>query len=209
MEEEKSHLVKTCAPPVQAPSPVADRACAAVRRCGVREYEMRTPSLRLDRKCAACAAGYEVLQPETSVNSSACAPCAAGRYDHDHDASTACVVCARGFVVGGSPPRTMCTLDDPCVARTDECAAQAACNRTESGQHACECTEGFWGNGRWCAPWTACVLGVAREARAPNSTSGPFSACTHLEPEVASKQCNAIAFAKIVQMIVEYSPTSH
>ena len=97
---------------------------------------------------------------------SACAACAPGFYDHDRDAATPCRPCARGFVVGGAPHRTACTLDDACEAREDECAprSQANCTRTGFGTHACECRVGFWGDGRWCAPWTRCLLGAAREA---------------------------------------------
>ena len=32
--------------------------------------------------------------------------------------------------------------------------------------NACRVTQDvrFWGDGRWCAPWTRCLLGAAREA---------------------------------------------
>lgn len=97
-----------------------------------------------------------------------CDPCEEHYYDHDGDPNTPCLPCGAGYQRNAE--RTACELDDPCVADVHDCAAQAQCTRTSRAQFSCECEDGYFGNGKWCSPWTQCVTGSTYETQTPTST---------------------------------------
>lgn len=96
-----------------------------------------------------------------------CDPCEDHYYDHDADPNTPCVLCGAGYQ--RNPERTTCELDDPCIAAVHDCAAQAHCIRTSRAQFSCECQDGYFGDGKWCSPWTQCVTGSTYETQTPTS----------------------------------------
>ena len=80
---------------VSAPTELFDRTCVPVSRCGQFQFEAAAPTLVSDRECGNCSAG--TYQPFLSRAS--CPACAAGKYDHDANPTTACQVCPEGYTV--------------------------------------------------------------------------------------------------------------
>ena len=59
----------------------------------------------------------------------------------------------------------VCDLENPCTAEEDDCAADATCAHTGTGEHTCECNNNgdgvadFFGTGQACSPCSACPDG--------------------------------------------------
>lgn len=171
----------------QPPTSTSDRVCVALRQCTTTEYETHPPQLTVDRRCARCDPGAAV-----SENGTACELCGAGMYDSDQNSGTPCTVCPRGFRVEEN--RTSCVLRDPCAdAALNDCHPEAACTTDFDGSFDCECIEGFFGSGAWCAPWTECVVGSTYETRRPTSRSdrqcASVSVCAAGERQTREPQC--------------------
>ena len=171
----------------QPPTATSDRVCAALRQCAAGEYETRRPELVRDRECAPCPPGAAV-----SETGDVCEACETNMYDHDSNSATPCRVCPVGFVVSDSA--TACTLHDPCADPSlNDCHPQATCTTVSDGHYACECVEGFWGGGVWCAPWTECLVGSTYETRRPTSQADrvctAVSVCGPGEFETTAPDC--------------------
>jgi hypothetical protein len=114
-----------------------------------------------------------------------CNPCEDRHYDHDEDPNTPCILCGVGYQRNAQ--RTACELDDPCAAGVHDCAVQAQCTRTAKAHFACECTHGYFGDGKWCSPWTECVVGTSYEAQQPTSTRDRVCAAVTVCPAGATQ----------------------
>jgi hypothetical protein len=157
-----------------APSPTSDRLCGTVRSCTGSEIETTVPTPMIDRVCTPCPPGM-------MVTSGRCIPCGNTTYDHDATSSTPCASCPPGrhsnpfsrtaMMVNGTwvNGSQVCIVEDACVARTDNCAAQASCRRTGFGTYSCECSHGHWGAGDWCVPWTVCTAALSFETVPPTA----------------------------------------
>ena len=169
------------------PSSLVDRVCVATTDCLANEYEAQPPLLTQDRVCTACPPGNAV-----PITGGTCDPCAGTTYDDDFDSSTRCVECPLGSEVNAF--RTACVLVNPCVSDHD-CHSMAACTHTGSGTHHCTCGTGFYGDGRWCVPWTECILGLTFEYQPPTVISdricNALLECTSTEYEVRPAQLAA------------------
>ena len=128
-------------------------------------------------------------QPRHPLGASLHSTRCCGPWEHS---ATPCRVCPVGFVVSDSA--TACTLQDPCADPSlNDCHPQATCTTVSDGHYACECVEGFWGGGVWCAPWTECLVGSTYETRRPTSQADrvctAVSVCGPGEFETTAPDC--------------------
>jgi hypothetical protein len=134
-----------------------------------------------------------ILASAGAYGRTVCIPCRAGTYDDDASPNTACVPCSAGYEPNGD--RMSCELDNPCIAGSyvHGCAVQAVCSRTQKGQNKCMCGSGFWGDGTWCRPWTACTAGVSFEVAEPSRTQDRMCAavasCPPGTAEISPASC--------------------
>jgi hypothetical protein len=57
-----------------------------------------------------------------------------------------------------------CEHVDNCDAEEDDCDENAVCSHTGPGEHYCECTAGYHGNGQSCADFDACSMDLGEYA---------------------------------------------
>ena len=130
-----------------APTRTENRQCKKLTVCDANKnkYEMTKPTQTTDRKCGSChpqcnkCSGPLNTDCETcrnSKNEGVCvAKCPAGKFSDENGD---------------------CQLSNPCVAG-NLCGENAKCLQSGEGEHACECADGYFGDGNDCAKWKVCA----------------------------------------------------